>query len=102
MKRKRSGKEWRRKVQVNTVGNDEGRRKGYNEQPEKYQTLKQGNWVNMEIAIDSGAGESVAPPGMPGTSKIRTSRGMKEGVTYAAAAGKLIKNEGEFDLLWND
>ena len=52
----------------------------------------------MEIAIDSGAGESVAPPGMPGTSKIRASKGMKEGVTYAAAAGKLIRNEGEFDL----
>ena len=55
-------------------------------------------WAKIAIVLDSGAGESVAPRGVPGAGKMRTSA-TSAGITYQPAGGKAIKNEGEFDVL---
>ena len=54
-----------------------------------------GQWEKPELAVDSGATESVIPPNSP--SCIPTEEGVasKGGVQYEVASGHYIPNEGE-------
>ena len=48
-----------------------------------------------EVLIDSGACESVAPPGEFPDYEIAESQGQRDGIAYVSASGKDIPNEGQ-------
>ena len=51
-------------------------------------------WKAISILIDSGASDSVAPPGMFPKVKILETNASKAGVEYTAAGGHKIANVG--------
>ena len=54
-----------------------------------------GKWEEIELAVDSGASESVAPKTMPETIATVEGASSKRGVMYEVASGHQIPNEGE-------
>jgi len=54
-----------------------------------------GQWEEIELAVDSGATESVAPPTLPETIATVEGPASKRGVMYEVASGHQIPNEGE-------
>ena len=55
---------------------------------------KQNGWVPLSIMVDSGAGESVSPPGMFPNVPIFETTASQSGVEYTAASGHKIPNLG--------
>ena len=55
---------------------------------------KQEGWIPLSIMVDSGAGESVAPPGMFPNIPIHQTTASQSGVEYTAASGHTIHNLG--------
>ena len=55
---------------------------------------KQEGWMPLSIMVDSGAGESVAPPGMFPNIPIHQTTASQSGVEYTAASGHKIPNLG--------
>ena len=51
------------------------------------------------IVIDSGASETVLPTSWCSEHNIKESHGSKNGVTYTAANGEVIMNDGEKTLM---
>ena len=49
----------------------------------------------MEITVDSGAAEVVAPPGFAPEYATKASAGSRAGAKYRTASGNLIANQGE-------
>jgi hypothetical protein len=54
-----------------------------------------GRWEEIELAVDSGATESVVPNTMPESIKTIEGPASKRGVMYEVASGHQIPNEGE-------
>ena len=54
-----------------------------------------GLWEEIELAVDSGATESVVPPSMPESVPTVDGPASKRGVLYEVASGHQIPNEGE-------
>ena len=54
-----------------------------------------GQWEQIELAVDSGATESVTPPSMPASVPTTEGAASKRGVRYEVANGETIPNEGE-------
>ena len=52
-------------------------------------------WIAVSILIDSGASDSVAPPGMSPKAKVLETNASRAGVQYTAAGCISFKN---FDL----
>ena len=57
------------------------------------------NWELIRIIVDSGASDTVMPKTMCSDIPVRESAGSKAQMSYAAASGKPIYNEGERELL---
>ena len=55
-------------------------------------------WVTIEMVMDSGAAESVAPSGVAPWVEIQESPGSREGREYLSASGDTLKNLGEKKL----
>ena len=60
-----------------------------------------GHWEKLQLAVDSGATESVIPPHMPECVPTEESAASRRGVKYEVASGHYIPNEGEkkFDAM---
>ena len=60
-----------------------------------------GRWEKLQLAVDSGATESVIPPSMPECVPTEESAASRRGVKYEVASGHYIPNEGEkqFDAI---
>jgi len=58
-----------------------------------------GEWQEIDFAVDSGASETVINEGMGSNIKMTESAGSKRGVNYEVANGEYIPNEGEKKLL---
>ena len=54
-----------------------------------------GKWEQIELAVDSGASESVIPPGMLDCIPTQAGEASRRGVKYEVANGEQIPNEGE-------
>jgi hypothetical protein len=54
-----------------------------------------GMWEEIELAVDSGASESVVPPTLPESVPTVEGPASKRGVMYEVASGHQIPNEGE-------
>ena len=54
-----------------------------------------GKWEEIELAVDSGATESVVPESLPGSIQTVEGPASKRGVMYEVASGHQIPNEGE-------
>ena len=52
-------------------------------------------WVSIEVVMDSGAAESVAPADMAPWVPIQESAGSRAGKKYLSASGEVLKNLGE-------
>ena len=52
-------------------------------------------WEEIELAVDSGASESVVPPTLPESVPTVEGPASKRGVMYEVASGHQIPNEGE-------
>ena len=57
--------------------------------------VKDRRWEDIELAVDSGATESVVPNIMPESIKTIEGPASKRGVMYEVASGHQIPNEGE-------
>ena len=55
----------------------------------------QGAWERVPVTVDSGAIDSVMPKKVASGVKIRETAASRQGLTYRAANGTAIKNEGE-------
>eukprot|EP00971_Amphidinium_carterae_P337087 6473751-Amphidinium_carterae.1 len=55
-------------------------------------------WTEIRAVVDSGASESVAPPGMAPNFPMRESVGSRRGQHYVSASGNRIPNLGEQHL----
>ena len=60
-----------------------------------HRITEDGMWEEIELAVDSGATESVAPPTLPETIPTVEGPASKRGVMYEVASGHQIPNEGE-------
>ena len=54
-----------------------------------------GRWEEIELAVDSGASESVVPQSLPVSVPTVDGPASKRGVMYEVASGHQIANEGE-------
>lgn len=61
-------------------------------------SLSEPEWVPIEVVMDSGAAESVAPSHIAPWIKTRESVGSREGREYLSASGDVLKNLGEKNL----
>ena len=52
-------------------------------------------WITIEVVMDSGAAESVAPADMAPWVPIKESEGSRAGKQYLSASGEMLKNLGE-------
>ncbi len=68
---------------------------GMFEVEEEINNLQPPEWVTIEVVMDSGAAESVAPSDMAPWVPIRESAGSKAGRKYLSASGEVLKNLGE-------
>ena len=68
------------------------------EKNEPINNLCEPEWVTIEVVMDSGAAESVAPSGVAPWIKTKESPGSREGREYLSASGDTLKNLGEKDL----
>ena len=57
--------------------------------------IEDGEWEEIELAVDSGATESVAPESLPASVPTVEGPASKRGVMYEVASGHQIPNEGE-------
>ena len=64
-------------------------------EPDKINILADGEWEEIEFAVDSGATETVAPDTMPNSIPTVPGVASRRGVEYEAANGATIPNEGE-------
>lgn len=58
-------------------------------------TVGDGEWEELEMAVDSGAGETVVAESALGAIEMVESESKKRGVKYEVADGTLIENLGE-------
>lgn len=71
-------------------------------EPEAVRMVK-GEWEELEMAVDSGAGETVLKLTDVECVEIREGEARKRGVKYEAADGTLIENEGEKEFVsWTE
>ena len=56
---------------------------------------EENGWIKVEAAVDSGAADCVAPPELAGDYPITESEGQKSGLSYVAATGERLANEGQ-------
>ena len=84
-----------RGVDVATVASLDKETPGSND--DQVMMVGSGDWepIPLGITIDSGAGETVIPPGWVPRFPTRQSEGSKAGVTYTAANGGKLPNQGE-------
>ena len=62
---------------------------------EELHGLGQPEWVSIEVVMDSGAAESVAPSDMAPWVPIKESDGSRAGRKYISASGEVLQNLGE-------
>ena len=60
-----------------------------------HRVTEDGIWEKIELAVDSGASDSVVPPTMPASIPTVEGPASKRGVLYEVASGHQIPNEGE-------
>ena len=60
--------------------------------------LQEPEWVTIEVVMDSGAAESVAPSEVAPWIETKESPGSREGREYLSASGDVLRNLGEKDL----
>ena len=65
---------------------------------EPIHSLSEPKWVDIEVVMDSGAAESVAPSAVAPWVRIKESIGSREGREYLSASGDVLKNLGEKEL----
>ena len=68
------------------------------ERNEQINTLGEPEWVTIEVVMDSGAAESVAPSGVAPWIQTKESQGSREGREYLSASGDVLKNLREKEL----
>ena len=61
------------------------------EKHEQVSNLSEPEWVPIEVVMDSGAAESVAPSSIAPWLKLRESDGSREGREYLSASGETLK-----------
>ena len=64
-------------------------------QPESLNVVSHDGWEEIELTVDSGAGETVVPEGMINSVEMREGPAAKSGVQYECANGERIPNLGE-------
>ena len=64
-------------------------------QPESLNVVSHDGWEEIELTVDSGAGETVVPEGMVNSVEIKEGPVAKGGVQYECANGERIPNLGE-------
>jgi hypothetical protein len=64
-------------------------------EPKGVMAITQGTWEEIEMAVDSGAGETVVGEDMLETIQTEEGEAMRRGVQYEIADGTLIPNQGE-------
>ena len=65
----------------------------------KFPTPPKGyEWKQVEMTVDSGACDHVTPKKAMPTVRVKMTEAVRHGVTYSAANGGIIPNEGEIDL----
>ena len=62
---------------------------------EELHGLGQPEWVSIEVVMDSGAAESVAPSDMAPWVPIKESDGSRAGRKFFSASGEVLQNLGE-------
>ena len=65
---------------------------------EPIHSLSEPKWVDIEVVMDSGAAESVAPSAVAPWVRIKESVGSREGREYLSASGDVLRNLGEKEL----
>ena len=63
--------------------------------PEGLNVVSSDGWEEIELTVDSGAGETVVPEGMVNSVEIKEGPAAKSGVQYECANGERIPNLGE-------
>ena len=63
--------------------------------PEGLNVMNSGGWEEIELTVDSGAGETVVPEGLVNSVEIKEGAASKSGVQYECANGERIPNLGE-------
>ena len=58
-------------------------------------TVQKPEWVKIEVVMDSGAAESVAPADLVPWVPVQESAGSKAGRKYLSASGEVLSNLGE-------
>ena len=64
-------------------------------QPESLNVVSHDGWEEIELTVDSGAGETVVPEGMVNSVEVKEGPAAKSGVQYECANGERIPNLGE-------
>ena len=64
-------------------------------QPASLNAIRADGWEEVEMAVDSGASETVIGPHMVNSAETKASRGSKSGVRYEVANGVRIDNLGQ-------
>ena len=64
-------------------------------QPASLNAIKSDGWEEVEMAVDSGASETVVGEDMVVTANLKESEGSRRGVEYKVANGESIPNLGE-------
>ena len=59
------------------------------------QISQEPRWVKLDVVVDSGAAESVAPTSMAPWVPVSPSEGSKNGIAYTSASGDKLQNQGE-------
>ena len=68
------------------------------EKHEPVNSISEPEWIPIEVVMDSGAAESVAPSSIAPWLKLKASDGSREGREYLSASGETLKNLGEKNL----
>ena len=63
-------------------------------QPDSLNVMSADGWEEIELTVDSGAGETVVPEGMVNSVEIKEGAAAKSGVQYECANGERIPNLG--------
>jgi len=104
MKSKRARKRERQTQNRKRAGRTSSRGLSYEEQtvcslqtvmPEGVNALGEGDWEELEMAVDSGATETVLSDEMLTSIEIKEGEACRKGVQYEVASGTLIPNLGE-------
>jgi hypothetical protein len=64
-------------------------------EPEGINAIVSGPWEEIELAVDSGATESVVPDSLPSSIPTTPGPASRRGVEYEVANGERLPNEGE-------